>query len=295
MAAIQPFVNLQPFKGTEKENLNEFLRQLESCIQVAAVPNGERHRYLHLHLKGGALTFFDQQPAAIRDDYDQAVAALRDRYQNDQRIQLQKLLFNSRKMKASEESAQDFLTELQRFALEAYPNVAARAAAAGRPAVVAEDRAQERTRRVREAFINGMPIKLKRFLMTQPDETPIEELCAKASSRMIVDRLYPEDDDTAFNKLRDFSTKDLLTGIHELSKAQDVLKQETGKLSTELQELTKTLQPTINQLTTAQSTNNNNNNNNKNNNYNKNKQQNLNKNNGPRGNNPQNWKNNQQN
>ena len=83
--------------------------------------------------------------------------------------------------------------------------------------------------------------------------------------------------------------------LHELSKAQDVLKQETGKLSTELQELTKTLQPTINQLTTAQSTNNNNNNNNKNNNYNKNKQQNWNKNNGPRGNNPQNWKNNQQN
>ena len=57
MAAIQPFVNLQPFKGTEKENLNEFLRQLESCIQVAAVPNDDRHRYLQLHLKEGALTF----------------------------------------------------------------------------------------------------------------------------------------------------------------------------------------------------------------------------------------------
>ena len=201
-----------------------------------------------------------------------AVAALRDRYQNDQRIQLQKLLFNSRKMKPSEESAQDFLTELQRLALEAYPNVVARAAAGGRPAVAAEDRDQERTQRVREAFINGMPIKLKRFLMTQPDETPIQELCAKASSRMIVDRLFPEDDDTAFNELQNFSTKDLLTGIHELSKAQDVLKQETGKLSTELQELTKTLQPTINQLTTAQTANNNNNNNNNNrnnNNYNK--------------------------
>ena len=294
MAAIQLFVNLQPFKGTEKENLNEFLRQLESCIQVAAVPNDDRHRYLHLHLKGGALTFFDQQEAAVRDYYDQAVAALRDRYQNDQRIQLQKLLFNSRKMNPSEESAQDFLTELQRLALEAYPNVVARAAAGGRPAVAAEDRAQERTRRVREAFINGMPIKLKRFLMTQPDETPIEELCAKASSRMIVDRLYPEDDDTAFNEPQNFSTKDLPTGIHELSKAQDVLKQETGKLSAELQELTKTLKPTINQLTTAQTSNNNNNNRN-NINYNKNKQQNWNKNNGPRGNNPQQWRNNQQN
>ena len=131
------------FKGTEKENLNEFPRQLESCFQVAVVPAADRHRYLHLHLKGGALTFFDQQEAAVRDDYNQAVAALRDRYQIDQRIQLQKLLFNSRKMEVSQESAQDFLTELQRLALEAYPNVVARAAAGGRPAVVAEHRAQE--------------------------------------------------------------------------------------------------------------------------------------------------------
>ena len=88
MAAIQPFVNLQPFKGTEKK-FDEFLRQLESCTRVAGIANDQRHRYLHLHLKGGALTFFDQQAAAVRDDYDAAVAALRNRYQNDQRIQLQ--------------------------------------------------------------------------------------------------------------------------------------------------------------------------------------------------------------
>ena len=66
------------------------MQQLESFIQVAGVPDAVRHRYLHLHLKGGALTFFDQQEAAIRENYDQAVAALRTRHQNDQRIQLQK-------------------------------------------------------------------------------------------------------------------------------------------------------------------------------------------------------------
>ena len=64
-------------------------------------------------------------------------------------------------MKTSDESAQDFLTDLQRLAIEAYPGVAARAAAGGRPAVVAEDRAQERNRRIKEAFINGMPTKIK--------------------------------------------------------------------------------------------------------------------------------------
>ena len=47
-------------------------------------------------------------------------------------------------MNKSEESAQDFLTDLQRLALEAFPDVLARPAAAGRPAVVAENRLQER-------------------------------------------------------------------------------------------------------------------------------------------------------
>ena len=174
---------------------------------------------------------------------------------------------------------------MQRLALEAYPNVAATAASGGRPAILAEYRAQERSRRVREAFISGMLIKLKRFLLTQSDDTPIEDLCAKASSRMIVDRLYPENDDTAFNEVSIFSTKQLLTGIQELSKAQDTLKEETGKLSTELKELIKTLQPTINQLATPQgSSNSNYNNNNKN-------RQNGNKNFGPRGNNQQFWRN----
>ena len=139
-------------------------------------------------------------------------------------------------MNVSEESPQYFLTELQRLALEAYPDIQARAAAGGGPAVNVENRAQERTRRVREAFINGMPIKMKRFLITQPEDMTIEELCTKVSRRLIVDRFYPEDDDTAFNEISNFSTKQLLTGIHELSKAQDTSKQEPGKLSIELQQ-----------------------------------------------------------
>ena len=249
MAAVQPFVNLQPFKGTEKENLQEFRRQLESCMTVAGIADAQRHRYLHLHLKGGALSYFDQLPAATRADYDLAIAALTERYQNDQRIQLQKLLFQARKMKVSEESSQDFLTELQRLALEAYPNIVARAAAGGRPAVNAEDRAQERTRRVKEAFVNGIPIKIRRFLLTLPDETTVEDLCAKAASRIIVDRLYPEDDDSAFNEIRGTSTKDFFAGIEELSKAQTKFNENTTKITEELKELTKNIGSTsINEM-----------------------------------------------
>ena len=62
-------------------------------------------------------------------------------------------------METSDESAQDFLTDKQRIVIDAYPDVAARAAAGGRPAVVPEDGAQETIRRIKEAIINGMPTK----------------------------------------------------------------------------------------------------------------------------------------
>ena len=109
-----------------------------------------------------------------------------------------KLKFQARKLQHSEKSVQDFLTELQRLALEAYPDKQARAAAGGRPAVVADNRANERTRRVKENFINGMPIKLGRFVLIHQKDSTVDERCAKAASCMTVDRLYPEEDDSAF-------------------------------------------------------------------------------------------------
>ena len=86
-------------------------------MQVAAILDAQRHRYLHFHIKGGALSNFDQLTAASRDAYALAIAAWPQRYLNDQRIQLEKLLFQSRKMKNSKKSVQNFLTELQRLAL----------------------------------------------------------------------------------------------------------------------------------------------------------------------------------
>ena len=126
-----------------------------------------------------------------------------------------------------------------------------------------------------------MPLKLRRFLLTQPEETTIEDLCAKASSRMIVDRLYPEDDDTAFNEISPSSNKQLLSGLQALSLAHDTLKQETAKISEEIKDLTKTLQPSISQL--LQQNQNQNQKNNQQNSQNSNQQQ------RPRNN--QNWNN----
>ena len=88
MEATQPFANLQPSEDAEKS---------------------EGHRYLHLHLKGGAFTFFDQQVAAIRKNTN---------------------IFNARKLKPLNERRNHFLPDLRRLAIKAYsylvdePNIA---------------------------------------------------------------------------------------------------------------------------------------------------------------------------
>ena len=84
MAAIQPFLTLQLFKGTESENIEKCFRHLASCLQVANIHADIRHQYLHLQLKGGALMFFDQLPEKTRNDFEQGDQALRNRYKNDQ-------------------------------------------------------------------------------------------------------------------------------------------------------------------------------------------------------------------
>ena len=42
-------MNLQPFKDTESENIEEFFRQIGSCLQVAGIHDDNNHQYLHLH------------------------------------------------------------------------------------------------------------------------------------------------------------------------------------------------------------------------------------------------------
>ena len=75
-ANIAPVVNIPPFKGTDSDNFEEYERQLASSIGVAGIPENDRHLYLHLHLKGGALAYYDQLPEATRLNFDQAVASL---------------------------------------------------------------------------------------------------------------------------------------------------------------------------------------------------------------------------
>ena len=183
----------------ENGNFDEFERQLTSSIGFAGIADEDRNLCVHLHLKRGALAYYDQLGAATRGDFDQAIAELRQRYVNLQRQGLKRTVFHSRKFKPVEETASVFLSDLQRLATESFPDVAAVEAHHSRAAVAAEDNANERIRRVREAFINGLPNKLKRYLLTQPDNMPVEEFCEKVSRRNVLDKLWPEDDpDAAF-------------------------------------------------------------------------------------------------
>ena len=80
-----------------------------------------------------------------------------------------------------------------------------------------------------------------RFLLTQPEATTIEDLCAKTASRLTVHRLPLEDDDAAFTELRGISSRDFFAGFEELTKAQTKFQQKTPKLTDELKEIIKTL------------------------------------------------------
>ena len=61
------------------------------------------------------------------------------------------------------------------------------------------------------------------------------------ASGAIVYRLYPEDDDTAFNEIRGASSEDFFAGIEELTKTQNKFQQETSKITDDLKEISKNL------------------------------------------------------
>ena len=168
--------------------MKTFERQLRSCIGLAKIDAANQHLYLHLHLKGNALTFYDQLAQATREDLDLALAALRERYVGPERVEFHKLQFQNRKFNKSKETVQDSLTELQRLANLAFPNIAARAAAGGSPAITAEDRTNDRTndRRVKEAFINGMPNKLKKISVNSTRSDPRRTTLRKSLKKVNV-------------------------------------------------------------------------------------------------------------
>ena len=121
--------------------------------------------------------FCDQLPQKTQQEYDVTIASLRQCYVNPQRAELGRIVYNRRKFRPTSETVYEFLTDLQCIARNPFADVETEQAANGRPAGAAENRPLERTRRVPEAFINGLPNRMKRFLLNQSDIMLVGEFC----------------------------------------------------------------------------------------------------------------------
>ena len=133
----------EPFSGASTDDLETFLAQITDSLAVNQV-HADRHlNFLRLRLKGGALAFIQTEMPA---DYDAALVLLRGRYINPNRQMLNQMQFGARKFNENFESVEDFVTDLKRLSTTAF----------------AED---EREPRIREAFINGLPNRLKKKVL----------------------------------------------------------------------------------------------------------------------------------
>ena len=187
--ALQPFLKINTFTGASKDNFDEFERLLRAAINVGQIAGPQQAPFLQLNLSGGALNFYSSLAAAVRNDLDQALTALRNRYNQVANQEFHRIKFQERKFDSVKESPEDYIVDLQRLALRAFPNIPA--GAGGAPPAI--DRADERTRRVKEAFIQGMPIKYKKKLLKEPPERTVDDLGRIITKELWILSTYPDD------------------------------------------------------------------------------------------------------
>ena len=220
-----PHIQLKPFGGTPKENWNQFESLFRASLAVARIPTADSQqcRYLHLHLWGTALSFYLGLTQAQQDDLEQSLRCLRNRYAGADKRRNFEFELNNRKFDPAKEDADDFLTDLQRLAELSIVDVPASTG------VAAIDRSDERTRKVREQFIQGMPFKYKKALLKEDEDSNVTDLCKIIKRRLRADKLQPEVEPlTAFNEIEisQNSTSDLMNAIAQIEAKQDQLQQQ---------------------------------------------------------------------
>ena len=65
---VQPQMTLKPYGELVNESFREFERHLRSIIGVAAIAGAQQANFLQLHLKEGALRYFQTLPEATRNN-----------------------------------------------------------------------------------------------------------------------------------------------------------------------------------------------------------------------------------
>ena len=226
-AAAPQSVSLTPFTGAVTEDFRVFREQLESSIAPAQVPKAQQVGFLKLHLQGGARNYFLELPAASKNTLNNALLSLENRYLSANRVELYKLKFQERKFNQSKETPEDFLTDITRLANIAFADSGG------------NDYSAERTRRIRDAFISGMPTHIRLKLLMQPETTTVNDLCASVSKRLTLKSILPDEDAqaTGFNSITDNSTSSLATALNNIATANKNLASSQRELGRQMNKM----------------------------------------------------------
>ena len=167
-------------------------------------------------------------PAASKNTLNNALLSLENRYLSANRVELYKLKFQERRFNQSKETPEDFLTDITRFANIAFADYGG------------NDFSAERTRRIRDAFISGMPTHIRLKLLMQPETTTVNDLCASVSKRLALKSILPDEDAqaTGFNSITDNSSSSLATALNNIAAANKSLasgQRELGRQKNKMQ------------------------------------------------------------
>ena len=167
---------------------NDYKTTLSKCESKQTKSNGAEHLFLTLTvLQQECYCFYHSLVVFVFNDnvlWLTSENRVKTRLANQE---FHRIKFHERKFDSVKESPEDYIVELQRLALRAFPNVYAGANGA------AIGRADERTRRVKEAFLQGMPIKFKRKLLKGPQERTVEEFGRQITRELWIMNAYPDD------------------------------------------------------------------------------------------------------
>ena len=225
-----PTVQLTPFSGSPTEDFRVFKEQIQSSIALAQVPDVGKVDYLKLDLTGGALSNFLELPPGDKNSLDNALAALERRYFSANQLELYKLKFQE-KFDESKETPENYLKDLTKLANIAFANA------------TGTDRSGERTRRIRDAFISGMPTQIRLKLLMRPDTDTVATLCSQVSKCLVLKSILPDDESsTAFNVVDNAETDTLTKVLNSVVEAQRDISKTQKQIGQQMSRMDKSMQ-----------------------------------------------------
>ena len=249
-------ITVEPFGGSEKEDFHQFEQLFRNYVAVAAVGPAQQANFLQLHLRDKALRFHQNLPEATRIDLNLSLDALRNHFCNLQVQEVLVLKLAQEKFDPKKDTPENFLVNLQRKAIRAYPtpnlpavapldpgapDAAIEGARFARETAHRQERidavTDHRNEQVKRLFIKAMPGWLRSKLMDQPTATPIDDLCNLSRRQITIRELcrkddYPED---GFNEINESVSENLINALSKITTAQQALEKRFTDLDRRLE------------------------------------------------------------